>query len=114
MSEIESRDPMHAELDAIEEKEWIDSLDYVVKHGGADRVRDLLRALQRRAAESGIHLPYSANTPYVNTIARHEQPRFPGRARGTPRWALAMARARARSAAGSMARAPPATLTKTS
>ena len=73
------KDPLQTELEAVEEKEWIDSLDYVIKHGGPERVRDLLRALQRRAAESGIHLPYSANTPYVNTIARHEQPRFPGR-----------------------------------
>ena len=34
--------------------------------------------LQRRAAEFGINLPYSANTPYINTIARQDQPRFPG------------------------------------
>ncbi len=40
--------------------------------------RVLLRALQRRAAEFGISLPYTANTPYINTIPRHEQPRFPG------------------------------------
>src|SRR5687767_1045385 len=65
-------------LDAVEEKEWLDSLDYVIKHGGNERVCDLLRALQRRAAEFGISLPYSANTPYINTIALADQPRFPG------------------------------------
>ncbi len=31
-----------SEIDAIEEKEWLDSLDYVIKHGGPDRVRELL------------------------------------------------------------------------
>jgi pyruvate dehydrogenase E1 component len=67
-----------SEVEAIEEKEWLDSLDYVIKHGGPDRVRELLRSLQRRAAEFGISLPYSANTPYINTIPRSEQPRFPG------------------------------------
>jgi pyruvate dehydrogenase E1 component len=72
------RDQPRAEIDAVEEKEWLESLDYVIKHGGPDRVRELLRALQRRAAEFGISLPYSANTPYVNTIPVSRQPRFPG------------------------------------
>jgi pyruvate dehydrogenase E1 component len=61
-------DPLQAELDDVEEREWLESLDYVIKRGGPDRVRDLLRALQRRAAEFGISLPYLANTPYVNTM----------------------------------------------
>ena len=78
MSEIKTRDPSQTALDAVEEKEWLDSLDYVIKHGGSRRVLELLRALQRRAAEFGITLPYAANTPYVNTIVRSQQPRFPG------------------------------------
>jgi pyruvate dehydrogenase E1 component len=72
------KDDAQTELDAVEEREWLESLDYVIKHGGPQRVRELLRALQRRAAEFGISLPYSANTPYINTIARADQPRFPG------------------------------------
>jgi pyruvate dehydrogenase E1 component len=67
-----------AEIDATEEREWLESLDYVIKHRGQARVLELLRALQRRAAEFGISLPYSANTPYINTIGREDQPRFPG------------------------------------
>jgi len=70
--------PATRETDLQEEREWIDSLDYVIKHGGEERVRDLLRALQRRAAEFGISLPYTTHTPYVNTISRQDQPRFPG------------------------------------
>jgi transketolase N-terminal domain/subunit len=69
-------DPQQREIDATEEKEWLESLDYVIKHGGPDRVQALLRTLQRRAAQFGIHLPY--NTPYTNTISRQDQPRFPG------------------------------------
>ena len=72
------KDHHQSEIDATEEKEWLESLDYVIKHGGPDRVQTLLRTLQRRAAEFGIHLPYSANTPYTNTIVRQDQPRFPG------------------------------------
>ncbi|MHC4304794.1 MAG: pyruvate dehydrogenase (acetyl-transferring), homodimeric type [Planctomycetota bacterium] len=78
MAVKDNADLKQAEIDALEEQEWIDSFDYVIEHGGPDRVRALLRALQRRAAESGITLPYSANTPYVNTIPIHDQPQFPG------------------------------------
>ncbi len=97
MSETISGDPQRAALDAVEEREWLESLDYVIKHGGPERVRDLLRALQRRAAEFGISLPYTANTPYVNTIPHSRQVRFPGnraierRIKSIIRWnALAM------------------------
>jgi len=72
------KDARQSEIDTQEEKEWQESLDYVIKHGGPERVQHLLRALQRRAAEFGITLPYAANTPYVNTIARNDQPKFPG------------------------------------
>jgi pyruvate dehydrogenase E1 component len=71
-------DARQREIDTLEEQEWLESLDDVIRRGGEARVRDLLRALQRRAAEFGISLPYSANTPYLNTIARADQPRFPG------------------------------------
>ena len=73
-----SKDIRRREADALEEQEWLESLDDVIKRGGEERVHELLRALQRRAAEFGISLPYSANTPYINTIARSDQPRFPG------------------------------------
>jgi pyruvate dehydrogenase E1 component len=73
-----SKDAQQREFDAIEEQEWLESLDDVIKRGGEERVHELLRALQRRAAEFGISLPYSANTPYLNTIGRSDQPRFPG------------------------------------
>jgi pyruvate dehydrogenase E1 component len=74
-----NKDPIGVEqVERLEDQEWMESLDYVIKHGGPDRVRRLLRQLQRRAAEFGISIPYLANTPYVNTIPRHEQPRFPG------------------------------------
>jgi pyruvate dehydrogenase E1 component len=66
------------EIERQETLEWLESLDYVIKTGGPERVRRLLRQLQNRAAAFGISLPYTANTPYLNTIPRHRQPRFPG------------------------------------
>ena len=61
-----------------EDQEWLDSLDYVLRSQGPDRVRKLLRSLQLRALHRGVTLPCAINTPYVNTIPRAEQPPFPG------------------------------------
>ncbi len=66
------------ELKEIETKEWLYSLDYVFEHGGSERVKELLHQLQIRAHKAGVDIPFSANTPYLNTIPREKQPPFPG------------------------------------
>ena len=65
------------ELD-VETREWLYSLDYVLEHGGSERVKELLQELQIRAHKAGVQIPFSANTPYINTIPREMQPPFPG------------------------------------
>ena len=62
----------------IETREWLYSLDYVLEHGGPERVKELLQELQIRAHKAGVQIPFSANTPYINTIPREMQPPFPG------------------------------------
>src|SRR5215213_5091106 len=86
-----------AELDALETREWLDSLDYVLQSGGPSRVNDLLRELGDHARLRGVKQPFTANTPYVNTISPQDQPPFPGsreierRIKSLVRWnALAM------------------------
>ncbi len=66
------------ELNEIENREWLYSLDYVFEHGGPERVKELLHQLQIRAHKAGVDIPFSANTPYINTIPREQQPPFPG------------------------------------
>ena len=66
------------ELEALETKEWLNSLDYVLQTGGPERVRHLLHDLQVHAQQAGVVLPFSANTPYINTIPADRQPPFPG------------------------------------
>ncbi len=66
------------ELNEIENREWLYSLDYVFEHGGPERVKELLHQLQIRAHKAGVDIPFSANTPYINTIPREKQPPFPG------------------------------------
>ncbi|MFK5925553.1 MAG: pyruvate dehydrogenase (acetyl-transferring), homodimeric type [Desulfuromusa sp.] len=62
----------------IENQEWRESLDYVLKEQGPERVRQILRQLQIRAQEQGVSIPFTANTPYINTIPHTRQPVFPG------------------------------------
>ena len=66
------------EIKDIETREWLYSLDYVFEHGGPERVRELLQELHIRAHKAGVEMPFSANTPYINTIPREKQPPFPG------------------------------------
>ena len=69
-----------AQLEALETREWLDSLDDVLKHGGPARVGTLLRELGIHAQKSGVRLPFTANTPYINTINGDEQVPYPGSA----------------------------------
>ncbi|UCH64834.1 MAG: pyruvate dehydrogenase (acetyl-transferring), homodimeric type [Ignavibacterium sp.] len=66
------------EIEETETSEWLQSLDYVLEHGGPERVVDLLHQLQIRAHKSGVQIPFTANTPYINTIPKDKQPTFPG------------------------------------
>ena len=65
--------------EALETREWLDSLDYVLKMGGGPaRVARLLHDLRVHAAQAGVKTPFTANTPYINTISVLEEPPFPG------------------------------------
>ena len=86
-----------AELEALETREWIESLDYVFQAGGPARVDRLLGQLAEHARRSGVRPAFTANTSYVNTIPASEQAQFPGsreierRIKSLVRWnALAM------------------------
>src|SRR5579859_6183207 len=66
------------ELESIEAREWLESLDWVIEQGDPRRVQNLLRTLQRRAALSKVRVQPVINTPFVNTIPVEEQPPYPG------------------------------------
>jgi len=58
--------------------EWYESLDDLLHRYGRDKVRAMLSLLQERAYQRGVHLPFTAYTPYINSIPREDQPQFPG------------------------------------
>jgi pyruvate dehydrogenase E1 component len=69
---------MHKDLDVQETEEWLEALESVARIRGADRVRFLLNRLIQKSYQNGIRLPFTANTPYVNTIPVEKQPPYPG------------------------------------
>ena len=85
-------------LEVLETREWLDSLDYVLSQGGPDRAGRLLQQLALHARRAGgVNLPFTATTPYQNTIYSKAQAPFPGsqemerRIKSLVRWnALAM------------------------
>ena len=70
-------DPQISEEEA-EDREWIESLEYVIENSGRERASELLRKLRIYSQRKGVRIPYTSNTPYVNTIALEDQPRYPG------------------------------------
>ena len=62
-------DPQISEEEA-EDREWIESLEYVIENSGRERASELLRKLRIYSQKKGVRIPYAANTPYVNTISR--------------------------------------------
>ena len=86
-----------AALEALETREWIQSLDYVIQQGDKARVLRLLEALRARARQVGLREPFTSTTPFINTIPPGDEVPFPGdreierRNKSLVRWnALAM------------------------
>ena len=68
----------NAELEAVEQREWLEALDYVIQQGDRGRIQRLLASLRHHARMSGVALPFSAVTAYVNSIRPDEETPLPG------------------------------------
>ncbi|MDH3219998.1 MAG: pyruvate dehydrogenase (acetyl-transferring), homodimeric type [Gammaproteobacteria bacterium] len=66
------------DIDPEETQEWIESLDSVLQREGPERAHFLLEKLIDKTRRSGVYLPFSANTAYVNTIPESSQRSIPG------------------------------------
>jgi pyruvate dehydrogenase E1 component len=67
------------DVDELEEIwEWIESFDSVVETGKPGLASRILQELRNRALASGVQIPFTANTPYVNTIHVSQQAPLPG------------------------------------
>ncbi len=77
-ADIQSNSPIPNDVDPTETAEWLESLDYILESKGPERVQQLLAVLEEAAIRNGVELPFTATTPYLNTITRDKQPPFPG------------------------------------
>jgi len=64
--------------DPAETREWLESMDSVLRVHGAERAHYLLERVIDYARRSGAHLPFKPNTAYVNTIAAAQEAEYPG------------------------------------
>ena len=78
MAQAEIVNSQGGDTDPAETAEWLESLRYVLETKGPDRVRYLLSALDDTAYRHGVEMPFSVNTPYINTIPADRQPVYPG------------------------------------
>ena len=67
-----------SELEALEQREWQESLDYVIRQGDRGRVQRLLASLRHQARMAGVALPFTAVTAYVNSIRSEDETPLPG------------------------------------
>src|SRR6478672_9565360 len=67
---------MLEDLDPAETREWVEALDSVLAFEGADRAFYLLDEVTTEARRKGAPVPYSATTPYLNTIPPDKEVRL--------------------------------------
>jgi pyruvate dehydrogenase E1 component len=65
-------------VDEEELAEWAESFDQMLAAGGKARAAAVIQLLGQRAATAGLGGQEAVTTDYVNTIARSEEPDFPG------------------------------------
>ena len=66
------------DLDPVETREWLESIDSVLQAEGPARAHFLLERLIDHTRRAGGYLPFRPNTAYVNTIAVGQEPPYPG------------------------------------
>ena len=66
------------DIDPIETNEWIESLNSVIENDGAPRASYLLNKVIDQAYKSGLVLPDTRTTPYINTIPPEIEVKSPG------------------------------------
>ncbi|MBO9464281.1 pyruvate dehydrogenase (acetyl-transferring), homodimeric type [Tropicibacter sp. R15_0] len=66
------------DIDPVESQEWQEAVEDVIQRDGADRAHFLLDKAVQQARAAGAKLPFSATTPYQNTISTDDEVEMPG------------------------------------
>ncbi len=67
-----------SDTDVNETEEWLTAFEQVVEIEGRDRACFLLKKLLEKGYEKDVVLPFTGNTPYINTIAKSQEPPYAG------------------------------------
>ena len=70
-------DPLN-DIDPTESREWQDAVEDVIARDGPERAHFLLDKAVQQARAAGANLPFSATTPYQNTIPSDDELEVPG------------------------------------
>jgi pyruvate dehydrogenase E1 component len=66
------------DCDPDETRDWLESIDSVLRVHGAERAHYLLERLIDYTRRSGAYLPFKPNTAYVNTVSPAQEQEYPG------------------------------------
>jgi pyruvate dehydrogenase E1 component len=66
------------DIDPTESQEWQEAIEDVIMRDGPDRAHFLLDKAVQQARAAGAMLPFSATTPYQNTISPDDEVEMPG------------------------------------
>jgi pyruvate dehydrogenase E1 component len=66
------------DADVQETEEWLTAFEQVVELEGHDRACFLLKKLLEKGYEKNVTLPFTGNTPYINTIPKSKEPAYGG------------------------------------
>ncbi len=66
------------DIDPVESREWQEAIEDVIARDGPDRAHFLLDKSVQQARAAGANLPFSATTPYQNTIPADDELEIPG------------------------------------
>ena len=66
------------DIDPLETSEWLESLSAVMQKDGNQRAHYLIKELINKAYMEGANIPYTQNTPYINTIPVGEEKKSNG------------------------------------
>ncbi len=78
MSDSNSGTSKEPGLIDIENREWIESIEWVIQNEGSERVLDLIDLLVGHAQKRGVSYSCPGNTAYINTIPRELEKPYPG------------------------------------
>ncbi|HEX9945145.1 MAG TPA: pyruvate dehydrogenase (acetyl-transferring), homodimeric type [Thermoanaerobaculia bacterium] len=67
-----------SDADVDETEEWLTAFEQVIEREGRNRACFLLQKLLEKGYEKDVVLPFTGNTPYINTIPKSEEPPYAG------------------------------------